>query len=298
MTTTAVTRGRLTWRAGLALMTTPLVVGFVALVLLPGLGTVVLALYDYDFVRSPHFVGLANFRELLADDIFRISLRNSLAFTALAVPLRVLGAVGLGLLLARRSRVLGASRTAAFLPTIVPDVAYGVMWLWLLNPLYGPVNLALGAVGAPTPAWLTEPAAAQGAVILMSAFQIGEGMVLVLAARSAIPAQVYEVAALDGASSWMVLRRITLPWIAPVVALLALRDCIYSFQASFVPALIVTEGGPPPFATTYLPLFVYRNGFEYLRYGYASAATVAMLGVTLLVLFAQYTWVGRRYART
>lgn len=295
MTSTTSSVGAAAWRRGLWLMAAPFLAGILLLVVLPGIATVVLALYEYDFVRRPSFIGLSNFRELVDDDIFRLSLRNSLAFTALSAPLRVAGAVGLGLLLARRSRLLAASRTAAFLPTIVPDVAYGLMWLWLLNPLYGPVNLALEALGAPTPAWLTEPASAQGAVVLMGLFQLGEGMLLVLAARNEIPTQVYELAALDGASPWMVLRRITLPRIAPVVVLLALRDCVYGFQASFVPALIVTGGGPPPFATTYLPLFVYRNGFEYLRYGYASAATVVMLGVTVLVLVAQYAWVGRRY---
>jgi hypothetical protein len=71
------------------------------------------------------------------------------------------------------------------------------------------------------------------------------------------------------------------------------RDTIFSFQANFVPALIVTEGGPPPYATTYLPLFTYRNGFEYLRYGYASAATLVMFAMTALIVYLQYRIVKR-----
>ena len=83
---------------------------------------------------------------------------------------------------------------------------------------------------------------------------------------------------------------------APLLLLLFLRDTILSFQLNFVPALIVTEGGPPPYATTYLPLFVYRDGFEYLRYGYAAAATVVMLVLTALVVLVQWRIV-RRWQR-
>jgi ABC-type sugar transport system permease subunit len=95
--------------------------------------------------------------------------------------------------------------------------------------------------------------------------------VLVLAVRAGLPRELYELAAVEGAGPWRVLTGITLPLLAPALVLLLLRDTIFSFQLNFVPALILTDGRPPPYATTYLPLFVYRNGFEYLRYGYAAA---------------------------
>ena len=278
----------------LAAMAGPFVVGLVVLVVGPAVATVVLALADYDLIRPPDFVGLANFSELASDDIFRISLRNSLAFAGIAVPLRLAGAVALALLLHHRSRMAGAYRTAVFLPSVVPDVAYGLLWLWLLNPLYGPLNLALGAMGAPTPSWLTEPVAAQAGVIVLSLFTLGEGFVIALAARNEIPPQFYEGAALGGAGPFALFRRVTLPLLTPTLLLMAARDVVFSFQASFVPALVVTGGGPPPFSTTYLPVFVYRTGFEYLRYGYAAAATVVMLAVTALLLVVQYGIVRRR----
>jgi multiple sugar transport system permease protein len=87
--------------------------------------------------------------------------------------------------------------------------------------------------------------------------------------------------------------RVTLPLMAPTLLLLMFRDTIFSFQANFVPALIVTGGGPAPYATTYLPLFIYRNGFEYLRYGYAAAATLTMFGITALIVYLQYRIVKR-----
>jgi multiple sugar transport system permease protein len=92
----------------------------------------------------------------------------------------------------------------------------------------------------------------------------------------------------EGAGAWWGLTRITLPLIAPVLALLLLRDTIFTFQLNFVPALILTGGGPPPYATTYLPLFVYREGFEYLRYGYAAAATLVMFGITAAIVWVQW----------
>ena len=274
-------------------MLAPYVLGIAALIVLPALVTFALALFEYDLIGSPDWRGLGNFTDLWDDDVFRISLRNSLYFILFAVPLRLLGAVGLALLLHRRFRGVAAYRTGAYLPTVVPDVAYALLWLWIFNPLYGPLNLAIGSLGGPTPGWLTDPRAAQAAIVIMSLFQLGEGFVVALAARQSIPAELYEVAGVEGARAWHVLRRVTLPLMAPVLLLLMFRDTIFSFQFNFVPALIVTGGGPPPYATTYVPLFVYRNAFEYLRYGYAAAATLTMFAITALIVYVQYRIVKR-----
>ena len=280
-------------RRGLAVMLAPYLVGLAGLVVIPGLVTVALALFEYDLVRPAAFVGLDNFRELAGDAIFWTSLRNSLHYVAFAVPLRLLGALGLALLLHRRFRGAGVSRTAAYLPTVVPDVAYALLWLWIFNPLYGPVNLLLAGVGAPTPPWLTGAGATQAAVIVMSLFPIGEGFLVAMATRQSIPGELYELIAIEGARPLDSFRQITLPMMAPTLLLLLCRDTVVSFQASFVPALIMTGGGPPPYATTYLPLFVYTNSFEYLRYGYAAAAAVVMLAVTAAMVLVQFRIVRR-----
>ena len=214
-------------------------------------------------------------------------------FILFAVPLRLAGALALALLLHRRYRGVAAYRTAGYLPTVVPDVAFALLWLWILNPLYGPLNLTLAALGGPTPSWLTDPRAAQWAVIIMSLFTIGEGFIVAMATRQGLPSELYELAEIEDAKPWYVFSRVTLPLMAPTLLLLLFRDTIYSFQISFVPALIVTEGGPSPYATTYLPLFIYRNGFEYLRYGYAAAATISMFLVTALIVYLQYRIVRR-----
>jgi multiple sugar transport system permease protein len=276
-----------------ALMLAPYLIGIAVLIVLPGVVTFALALTEYDLIRSPRFIGMQNFRDLWDDEIFRTSIRNSLMFILFAVPLRLLGAVSLALLLHRRFRGAAGYRTAGYLPTVVPDVAYALLWLWIINPLYGPLNLALDAIGGPTPAWLTDPRAAQWAVILMSLFVIGEGFIVAMATRQGIPGELYELGDIEDASPLFMFWRVTLPFMAPTLLLLMFRDTIFSFQATFVPALIVTGGGPPPYATTYLPLFIYRNGFEYLRYGYASAATLVMFAMTAFIVYLQYRIVKR-----
>lgn len=292
-------------RLQLAVMLAPFLVGLASLVLVPAVLTLGLSLTDDDLIQPAQWVGLANFRELVDDDIFAIALRNTVVFALIASPLRLLVALGLALLLHRRARGVGLARTTVMLPTAVPEIAYGLMWLWLFNPVYGPVNqlLTLGGTGGLTvlgrtpPAWLTDPNAARAAIIVMSLFTVGEAFFVLLTARLALPQEVYQLAAVEDATGWDEFRRITLPLLAPVLLLLLLRDTILSLQLNFVPALVITDGGPPPYATTYLSLFVYRNGFEYLRYGYAAAATVVMLALTVLVVLVQWRLL-RRMRRT
>jgi multiple sugar transport system permease protein len=291
-----------TERRQLALMLAPYLFGVVALIALPALATFALAFTEYDLLRSPSFVGLENFRDLADDEVFGIALKNSLVFAAIAVPLRLAGALGLALLLHRRFTGVGTYRSASVIPTVIPDIAYGLVWLWLFNPLYGPINLLLRwqgdspsttAWGVQPPQWLTHPNDARAGIIIMSLFTIGEGFVILLVTRQGLPTELYDLAALEDATAWGVFRRVTLPLMAPILLLLFARDTIFSLQWTFVPALIVTEGGPPPYATTYIPLFVYRNAFEYLRYGYAAGATLVMFVLTALIVWLQWRIVRR-----
>ena len=169
-------------RRVLGLMLVPYLLGLLVLVAVPAVATFGLALTDYDLIRTPAFVGLDNFHELVDDTVFRIALVNSLVFAAVAVPLRLAAALGLALLLHREGRGMGVARSAVVLPTIVPELAYGLLWLWLLNPLYGPMNALLtvagddGAtvLGRQPPQWLTDPNDARVAMILLSLFLVGE----------------------------------------------------------------------------------------------------------------------------
>lgn len=283
-------------RRGAAILLLPYLVGLTGLIVVPAVATAWLAFHEWDLVRAPRFSGLENFVELGGDDVFLTAVGNSLSFVAFAVPLRLAAAVGLGLVLHARMRGGTTYRTTALLPTILPDVAYALVWLWIFNPLYGPVNVALTALGVGQVDWLTDPDSARWAIVIMSVFTVGEGFLVAMAARNQITDELYELARVEDAGPLNRIRRITLPLMGPTLLLLAFRDVVFSLQATFVPSLVVTGGGPPPYATTYVPLFVYREGFEYLRYGYAAAATLSMLALTAAIVFVQYLIV-RRWRR-
>jgi multiple sugar transport system permease protein len=275
-----------------AALLAPYALGIGLLVVVPAAITFGLAFFEYDLLTSPDFVLFDNFDELVGDPVFREALGNSLVFVAFAVPLRLLGALGLALLLHRRFAGVGAHRTAAYLPTVVPDVAYALLWLFIFNPLYGPLNALLGAVGLPEPDWLADPEGAMAAVIFMSCFTIGEGFIVALATRQELPEELYELARLEGSKPLHTFRRVTLPMMAPTLGLLAFRDTAFSLQATFVPALLLTGGGPDR-ATTFLPLLIYDNAFEHLRYGYAAAMTLTMFAITAAIIYLQYRIVRR-----
>ena len=271
----------------------PYLTGLLVLVALPLIGAIALAFTEFSGIAPAEFIGLDNFERLIHDEAFWRSLGNSFIFVVISVPLRLAGAVAFALLLHKRAAGASAGRVAAYLPTVIPDVAYALLWLWLLNPLYGPLALALGGLGIGDV--LTDPWGARVAIAVMGAFQIGEAFIVALAARRTIPSALYEASAVEGASPWFTFRKVTLPLMAPILGLLALRDVILSFQINFVPALLVTEGGPR-LATTYLPLYAYQQGFRYFRLGYAAAMTLTMFVVTALIVFVQYRLI-RRWRR-
>jgi multiple sugar transport system permease protein len=275
-------------RRWLWLMAAPFLLGAAVLVLGPSVAALPLSVFEWDLVRPPSFVGLANFRELLDDRVFRFSLRNTLLYLATAVPIRIAAATGLALLFAPRFRGARAGRLALFLPSVVPAAAYALLWLWLLNPLFGPLNLTLDALGLPTPAWLTEPTPARWAIVIMTSFQIGEAFAIVLAARALVPGELLEQAASCGAPPASAFLRVTLPLLIPALLLVTVRDVAIGLHSTFVPASILTDGGPPPYATTYLATFIHTNAFEYLRYGYASAATVFAVALAASIAWLQY----------
>jgi multiple sugar transport system permease protein len=289
-------RRRQRHNAALLLFLTPYLVGMIVLVVAPALLSFSLAFTEYDALSPPRWQGFQNFRELFANPLFWIAVRNSLMFVLLAVPLRVFGALAMALLLNQRRRGVGVYRVAVYLPTVIPDVAYALIWLWIFNPIYGPLNVLLGAVGLPQPAWLATGTTALLAIVIMSAFQIGEGLVVLLAGRQAIPEDFYQSAALDGGNRWQLFRWITLPLLMPWLLLLTIRDIIMSAQSSFAPAYLMTGGGPY-YATFFMPLLVYQEAFDRFRFGHGAALLLLMfVGVGILLLLLYYLVGGWRYA--
>ena len=279
------------YATGLRLLLGPYLLGTALLIAVPALLAFALAFTAYDALSRPTWVGLANFRAVFRDPLFWTSARNSLIFVALAVPLRLLGALALALLLSRRRRGVGLYRVAVYLPTVIPEVPYALIWLWLVNPVYGPLNLVLGALGLPAPAWLVEPGTARFVIVLMAAFQLGEGFVVLLAGLQDVPRELYDAAAIDGGGWWRVFWTITLPLLAPWLLLNTLRDIMLSAQGTFVPAYIMT-GGDPYYATLFLPLHIYNVAFGSLRFGQATAMMLLLLVAVGLLLLLVYHLLG------
>ena len=274
------------------LMLVPYAVGALLLFLVPAQLSFALALTDADLLTSPRYIGLENFRELASDPFFGEVLWRSALFVAVAVPLRLAVATGFALLLHARFRGAATGRTAAFLPTVIPDTAYALIWLFLLNPVYGPINGVLELLGIAPISWFSSGEAAFAAIVLMLAFTVGEAFIVALAARQELPAELYSLARLEGASAWYVLRTVTLPLMAPVLLLLATRDAAVSLQASFTVLYLLTDGGPDR-ATLFLPMYSFDMGFEQLRYGYASAMMLLGFAACLTIGVFQYLVVRR-----
>ena len=271
----------------------PYAVAVALLIVLPALLNVGYAFTDHTgLTRDPQFTGLANVRRLTEDRFLLDSLEASLFHVALAVPVRLVAAVGLALLLAAPRPGGRWFRTAVYLPTVIPDVALAVLFLWVLNPLYGPLNQLLGLVGHPGFTWLANPTTARLGVVLMLAFPIGEGFVVVLAARRLLDGRLYEAAALEGCGPFGQLRRITLPLLAPVLVLLAVRDVILTLQVNFVPAYVLTDGRPAN-ATLYLPVYIFDQVFEFSGFAYGSLITILLTVVTAGVIAGLLTMVRR-----
>lgn len=261
----------------------PFFLGSLLLVALPALITVGIAFTQYNAIEPPRWVGLDNFRRLWESPLARLSLRISLQFLFLAVPLRLLGALGMALLLQLSGRFFAGSRAAAYLPTIIPEGAYALLWLWILNPLFGPLNIALGWLGLPQPQWLVEPDATRMGFVLMALFTIGEGMVVLLVGLRTIPKVFYEAARVDGAGAVAAFWRITLPLLLPWLLLLTLRDLVVALQNTFTASFVMTYGGPY-YATTYIPLLLYELAFDFFDFGLAAALLVVSYIVTAMLV--------------
>ncbi len=272
------------------LFLTPYLMGALLLVVLPAGVSFVIAFTRYSGMGRPVFVGWQNFQWVKSDLLFWVALINSLLYILQAVPLRILGALGLALLYSRPGRATGLYRAAIYLPTVIPDTAYALVWTWILNPFYGPLNPALRTLGLPAPSWLSDSAWALPAIVLASLFQIGEGFVILLAGLRHIPRETYDAARVDGANRWQTFTAITLPLLGPWLVLLSVRDVVLSFQSTFTPAYIMTRGGPY-YATHFTPLHIYETAFDGMHFGEAAAVMLMVFIVTIILVVILYNLV-------
>lgn len=272
----------------------PSLLGFVLFLVVPMFFSLGVSFYDWELLTPPQFVGVKNFLALVADEVFRQVLVNTLVYTLGLVPLNLVVSLGLAVWLNTRLRGLTFYRSAFFLPVVTVTVAVALIWRWMYEPRFGIIDAALRAVGLPGPLWLGDENWALPAIIIMSVWKgFGYNMVLFLAGLQGIPSSIYEAATIDGADAWQRFWRITLPLLSPMVFLAVVLTVISSFQV-FDQAYVMTRGGPAN-ATNTIVLYIYQNGFEYFRMGYASAIAWVLFGVifvfTLLQMRLQGRWV-------
>ncbi|MEP7289073.1 MAG: sugar ABC transporter permease [Chloroflexota bacterium] len=271
----------------LYMLLAPYLVGTLVLVIIPAAISVGLAFTNYDALTPPTWNGLGNFKFIFTYSAFLYAARNTFGFIIVAVPLRVLTMLALALLLSRPRRGVRLYRAAIYLPTVIPDIAYALMWTWIFNPLYGPINVILVALGLPAPAWVVDRNTTFWILLIMSLFQIGEGFVVLLAGLRDIPEEYYLAAEVDGGSRWQIFRHVTLPLLRPWLVLLTFRDIVVGAQNIFSPAFIMM-GGSRLYSTWFLPQMLYEEAFGRFRFGVAAAAMVVWLltaGVLLLLAY-------------
>ncbi len=254
---------------------------------------------DYSVLQSPVWIGPGNYAGLLRDDVFWISLGNTLFYAGFSVPLGLAVALALALLLNSGIRGIALFRTLFYLPAIVPLVASSMLWLWMFNGDYGLLNWALGPVfrlfGAAPPAWLGDPAWSKPALILMSLWGAGNTMVIFLAGLQGVPAELYESAAIDGAGPWSRFRHITVPMISPVIYFNLLMGIIGALQV-FTQAFIMSGGieGAPARSTLFYAIYLFATAFYDLRMGYACALAWILFAIIVsLTLLANRLAAGR-----
>ena len=275
----------------------PWIIGFLVFTLWPVIYSGYLSLTDYDVINPPTFVGFANYEQLWNDPKIALSLTNTLYYTALSVPLHLLGALFLAMLLNQAGRATGFFRTAFFLPKMTPPVAVGVLLLLLLNGQSGLLNQVLGWFGVDGPSWTTDPSWVKPGLILMSMWTIGSTVIIILAALRDVPQELYDAAMVDGAGPWQRTWRITVPLISPTLFFVLIVNTIAAFQM-FTEAYTAYFGsGNSTYsndAALFYVVYLFRQGFEFLYMGYASAMAWVLFVIIMAVTALQF-WGSKKF---
>lgn len=280
---------RLLMRGQGGLLAAPVLLAAALLVLAPLLVTLALSFAEYNALSWPRFIGLDNWRQVLADPMFLLALKNSLSVLLMSLPVRLGLALLIGLLLAGNSRLARGGLLLVLLPVVLPETAWALAWLWILNPHFGPVAEWLNAWQPLGARWLLTADGARWSIVAVTSLLIGELVVIIAVARARLDPRLFAVCALEGGSRWHAFSRISLPLLWPLLVLLAARDAAISLQLSYAPALYVTKTGPQ-FATWFLPNEIYQSAFEYLRFGPAAAMTGVLIVFVLGLALIQALW--------
>lgn len=254
--------------------------------LVPVVWSLLLSFQHSDLQTPATWAGFDNYRQLSHDPVFRESVRHTVVYTVLFVPITLVLSLLVAAALNRRVRGITVYRLAVFIPVVTSTVATGVIFTWLLDPSYGIVNSLLDKVGAPTPGWFSSPDTAMYAVILMTVWGwVGFGALIYLAGLQGIPPDLMEAAQIDGCTRTGAFWRIQVPLLRPVTGFLLVWLTINALQL-FDEVYVTTKGGPLH-STTVLVYYLYQQAFVYFHAGYAAAIACVLFVVIVVVTVVQ-----------
>lgn len=294
ITTAFTLKGR--WESPIAgyLFISPWLLGFLLLTLWPMIQSMYYSFTKYTLLDAPEWIGLRNYERIFADDeMFRQSLKITILFVVLSVPLKLFSALMVAMVLNKKIKGISVYRTFIYLPSLIgSSIAVAILWQNIFG-INGFINRFLSYFGIEGISWISNPNTALGTLIILVAWQFGSSMVIFLAGLKQIPAELYEASSVDGASKVRQFFSITLPMLSPVLLFNLVLQTIGSFQM-FTQAFIITKGGP--INSTYMyALYLYDRAFSRYEMGYASALAwillVVIAIVTALIFASSRYWV-------
>jgi len=259
---------------------------------IPVIAGLLLSFTDFDIYsisapQAARFVGLENYRQVLAWPQLWQAMRNTMYFVVVGAPISVLVSLGAALLLNSPGiRLRGLFRTIYFAPVVTPLVAIAIVWRYLYHPRYGLLNNFIDNIGLSPIDWLGDPQWAMPAIILVAIWKnFGYNMIIFTAGLQTIPRELFEAAAVDGANAWWRFRHVTVPGLKPTFLFVGVTTMIGYFQL-FAEPYIMTQGGPLG-STRSLILLMYEEGFRWWRMGIASTIAVILFAMTLIGTLVQ-----------
>jgi sn-glycerol 3-phosphate transport system permease protein len=280
------------------LLALPAVVLLATFTHIPAIETVIDSFFSTPHGKRPAaYLGLDQYRTMLADPVFWLAFRNNLLYALITVPLAIALALLMALWVNGRMAGRAALRLAFFTPTILPMVAAANIWLFFYTPDYGLLNqiirlFGLGSVIGSVN-WLGNPATALGALMAVTVWkEAGFFMIFFLAALQQVPPVLYEAARMENASRWLVFRRITWPLLMPTTLFVAINALINAFRV--VDQVIAMTGGGPNNATALLLFYIYQVAFSFWDSGYAAALSTVLLSTLGAIAFLQFFLLDRK----
>lgn len=281
-------------RMGL-LFTMPWIIGLLLFYAYPLISSIYYSMTTYSVLSPGKFVGLKNYTRLFKDALFWKSVSNTLYFASISVPVNIVVGIVIALLLNFKSKAIGLYRTIFFIPTLVPVIATATVWKFLLDSQYGLINQLLNMVGINSIQWLTSAEYSKISLVLIAAWGVGQAIIVNLAGLQDISPTYYEAAEVDGANGFQKIRHITIPLLTPVIFYNLVMGIINALQTFTLPYSLTGGEGTPVNSLTFYVMYLYSNGFGYMKMGYASAMAwilfVIILVLTLIVVRSSKHWV-------